>query len=125
MPLDVRSGDASCSIFVLLLWQMAVLVHMGSSVVNHPRPAAVIGFLRGGLYAVFLSIPVAAFRLQDPPVAKDDRLLVRAAALVATFLLILLGILGPSGPRLLSVSVEVESAALVVMMLGAAFAQPP
>jgi protein-S-isoprenylcysteine O-methyltransferase Ste14 len=110
------------SIFVLLLWQMTVLVHMGSLVINHPRPAAVIGVLRGGLYAVFLSIPVAAFLLQDPPVAHDDRVLVRAAALVATFLLILLGILAPSGPRLLSVSVGVESAALVVTMLGAAFA---
>jgi protein-S-isoprenylcysteine O-methyltransferase Ste14 len=112
----------AASIFVLLLWQMAVLVHMGSLITHHPSPGPVIGLLRGGLYTVFLSIPVAAFLLQDPPVADDDRVLIRAAALVATFLLILLGILAPSGPRLSSVSVGVESAALVASMLGAAFA---
>jgi protein-S-isoprenylcysteine O-methyltransferase Ste14 len=110
------------SLFILLLWQMAVLVHMGSLVIHHPSSADVIGFLRGGLYAVFLSIPVAVFLLQDPPAAQDDRLLVRAAALIATFLLILLGILAPSGPRLISVSVRVEMAALVATVLGAAFA---
>jgi protein-S-isoprenylcysteine O-methyltransferase Ste14 len=112
----------AASIFVLLLWQMAVLVHMGSFVVHRPSAEAAIGFLRGGLYAVFLSIPVGAFLMQDPPVAYDDRILVRAAALVATFVLILLGIFAPSGPRLLSVSVAVETAALVATMLGVAFA---
>ena len=95
---------------------------MGSLVIDHPNPAVAIGILRAVFYVVFLAIPVAAFLLQDPPVAHDDRVLIRAAALVATFLLILLGILAPSGPRLLSVSVRVESAALVVTMLGAAFA---
>jgi protein-S-isoprenylcysteine O-methyltransferase Ste14 len=112
----------AASVFVLVLLQMAALGHDGLVLIHHPSGAVVIGCLRGSLYAVFLSIPVAAFLLHDPPVAYDGRLLVRAAALVATFLLIVLGILAPSGPLLLSVSARVETAALVMTLVGVAFA---
>lgn len=70
----------------------------------------------------FLSIPVAAFLLHDPPLEQDRRTFVRAAGIAATFLLIAVGLFAPSGPLLLSVSANMETAVLAITVLAVGFA---
>ena len=88
--------------------------------VTHPTLAVAIGCLRSALYVVFLSIPAVVLLLHDPPAASDDRILVRALAIVTTFFLILLGLLAPSGPVLFRVPLTVEAAALAMTLVGVA-----
>jgi protein-S-isoprenylcysteine O-methyltransferase Ste14 len=110
------------SLFILVVWQMIAVEHDSLIVIRHPSGTVIVACIRAGLYTVFLSIPVAAFLAHDPPVAQDDRPHIRGAALVATFLLIALGLLAPSGPRLLSLNALTETVALVVTLVGVAFA---
>ncbi len=112
----------AASMLVLVVWQMVALAHDGSILIHHPSGTVVAGCLRGALYAVFLSIPVAAFLLHDPPLTHDNRLRIRAAALVSTFLLIVLGLFAPSGPSLLAASAKVEVAGLTMTVAGVVFA---
>jgi protein-S-isoprenylcysteine O-methyltransferase Ste14 len=109
-------------LLLLVIWQILALVHDAVGLIHHPNGIVILALIRGGLYAFFLSVPVAAFLVQDPPTAHDNRFPVRAAALIATFLLVVLGIFAPSGLSLLSVSAKVETAALVMTVVGVAFA---
>jgi protein-S-isoprenylcysteine O-methyltransferase Ste14 len=112
----------AASILALMTWQMIALAHDGRILIHDPSGTVIVGCIRGSLYAFFLSIPVAAFLFHNPPVARDGRLFVHVAALVATFLLIVLGLFAPSGPLLLSVSAKADAAALVLTVVGVAFA---
>lgn len=101
---------------------MIVLAHDGSMLIHHPSVTVIVACTRAVLYTIFLSISLAALLSQDPPLERDDRLLIRAVALLATFLLIALGLFAPSGPRLLSISALTETAALTMTVVGVAFA---
>ena len=89
-------GLPAASVFVLVVWQLVALADDGVIVVHHPTWPVVLACVRGCLYACFLSIPVAAFLLHGPPLEQDSRTSVRAAGIVATFLLIALGLFAPS-----------------------------
>ena len=115
-------GLPAASVFVLVVWQIAALADDGVIMVHHPTGAVILACIRGCLYACFLSIPVGAFLLHDPPLEQDRRTFVRAAGIVATFLFIALGLFAPSGPLLLSVSAKMEMAVLVITVAAVAFA---
>ena len=86
---------------VLIVWQVVALVRDGTVVIQYPTWAVAVVYLRSGLYALFLSIPFAALLLHEAPAASDRRIHIRAAAIVASFLLVLLGLfrhLGHSPP---------------------------
>lgn len=115
-------GLPAASVFVLVVWQIVALADDGVVAVHHPTGAVILACIRGCLYACFLSIPVAAFLLHDPPLKQDRRTFVRAAGIVATFLLVALGLFAPSGPLLLSVSEKMEIAVLAITVAAVAFA---
>jgi protein-S-isoprenylcysteine O-methyltransferase Ste14 len=110
------------SLFVLVVWQFTALVQMSSTVVHGHGWNVGIGLLRGGLYTIFLSIAVVALFIQGQPSRSDDRFGSRAVSILATFLLIVLGLLAPLGPSLLRASLVVEWIALVTTLIGVTLA---
>jgi protein-S-isoprenylcysteine O-methyltransferase Ste14 len=107
---------------VLVVWQLLALSRDLSLLSAHPSWSIAIGCLRYALYAIFLSAPAVVFLVHGPPSASDDRIVIRVAAILASFLLILLGLLVPSGPMLFKVPLTIETAALMTTLIGAALA---
>ena len=110
----------AASLLILVVLQIWTLASDGRVLVVHPTLAVAVGCLRSGLYAVFLSIPAVVLLLHDPPVASDERIVIRALAIVTTFFLIILSLLAPSGPVLFRVSLTGEEAALAMTLVGVA-----
>lgn len=117
-----RRALPAISLLVLVVWQVTALWRDVSALDAHLSWSVAAGCLRCALYAVFLSVPIVVFLVHEPPSASDDRIAIRASAIVASFLLILLGLLAPSGPTLLHVSLKVEVAALAITLVGAMLA---
>ena len=103
-----------------MIWQIWSLGADTRVLVTHPTLAMAIGSMRSVLYVAFLSIPAVVLLVHDPPTASDDRILIRALAIVTTFFLILLGLLAPSGPVLFHVPLTGEAAALAMTLVGVA-----
>src|ERR1039458_3191765 len=75
----------AASLLILVIWQIWWLGADSRLLGTHPTLPLAIGCLRSGLYIAFLSIPAVVLLLHDPPAASDDRLLIRALAIVTTF----------------------------------------
>ena len=103
--LDSRSGSSAALIPELEEFNL------------HPGWIVLGECLRSGFYALFLCFPIAAFLTHESPRSRDDRLVITLAALGATFLLVGLRLLVPSGPELWHPS-HSETGVAVVMTLG-------
>jgi protein-S-isoprenylcysteine O-methyltransferase Ste14 len=112
----------AASLLALMLWQLTALQRDAVLLAHVPTWAGALGCLRAGLYEVFLSVPTIAFLRHDPPSRRDDRIQIRAAAVVATFLLVTLGVLAPAGPVLFQTPVSLATASFAVTLVGATLA---
>ncbi|MCU1490150.1 MAG: hypothetical protein JWM85_1555 [Acidimicrobiaceae bacterium] len=107
----------------LIAWQLEALGRDLSFFAHHPGWVVALFVLRGSLYVIFLAVPTAVLVLDArPPLARDDTVFAHGAAMVASFLLVGLGALVPSGPALFRVPTSVAWAALVITVLGAVLA---
>ena len=108
----------AASLMMLMVWQLTVLLADGRTALAHPSWLVIAGFARAILYASFLSILVVAVLLREQPFDCDGRLLIRGAAVTASFLLVVLGQLAPAGPLLLRAPALITGAAAVVTLGG-------
>lgn len=106
----------------LTVWQLTALLADGRTALAHPSWLVIAGFARAILYAAFLSILVVAVLLREQPFDRDGRLLIRGAAVMASFLLVILGQLAPAGPLLLRVPALIAGAAVAVTLGGVVLA---
>ncbi|MGA3149787.1 MAG: isoprenylcysteine carboxylmethyltransferase family protein, partial [Acidimicrobiales bacterium] len=108
----------AASLIMLMVWQLTALLADSRTALTHVSWLVVAGFARAILYAAFLSILVVAVLLREQPFDRDGRLLIRGAAVMASFLLVLLGQLAPAGPLLLRVPPLMAGAAAVLTLGG-------
>jgi len=106
----------------LVLWQLAALFPELEEFNLHPGWMVLGECLRSALYALFLCFPIAAFLTQESPRSRDNRLLMTGAALGATFLLVALRLLAPSGPEIWHASHALIGCAVALTLGGVVLA---
>jgi len=83
---------------------------------SHMLPSTVLLTLADVLASVFSLIQVLLFLAHEPPSAKDNRIVMRALPIVATFLLPTLVTFAPAGPHLGHVPEHWDAEAAVVVL---------
>lgn len=81
----------------------------------HPTPVGVIGVLPTALYLIFCAIPVGIYLTRSRATACDGRLVARAAALIGTTMLLVVGIVG--GPVLIAAPMAAQVTATVLTIV--------
>ena len=112
----------AASLIMLMVWQLTALLADGRTAFTHLSWLVMAGFVRAILYAAFLSVLVVVVLLREQPSDRDGRLLIRGAAVTASFLLVTLGELAPAGPLLLRVPALTAGVAALVTVAGALLA---
>ncbi len=120
-PLTSRFLPAS-ALAGLAIWQVGALLSELQELNVRPGWIVLGECLRSVLYVLFLCFPIAAFLTQEPPRSRDGRPGMTCAAVTASFLLVGLGLLVPSGPEFWRPSSQVVEVALAVTLMGVVLA---
>lgn len=103
-------------LFALLGYRVLLnLVAQFHTVFTHATPLDVVALLPSALYLVFCGIPVGVYLTRSRAKASDGRIVARAAALVGTTMLLVVGILG--GPVLYTAPLTVQLAATLLTII--------
>lgn len=95
-----------------VLLNLVAQIHTAAA---HMTPLGVVAVLPTALYLVFCAIPVGIYLTRSRAAASDGRFIARAAALVGTTMLLVVGILG--GPVLFVAPAAVQLAATVLTIV--------
>ncbi|MBW4078673.1 MAG: isoprenylcysteine carboxylmethyltransferase family protein [Acidobacteria bacterium] len=112
----------AAALALLVAWQVADLARALQLLAREPNWTNAAQCARGMNYALFLCLPIAALLTQPSALAREDRRVVKIAAVTATFLLMGLGLLSPQGALLFHPSPVVTLVALWASVAGTVLA---
>jgi protein-S-isoprenylcysteine O-methyltransferase Ste14 len=106
----------------LAIGQAPTLSAQSSFFAHHPTWVGCLELARSALYVVFVLCAAAAFLVHHAPKAEDRRVTIRIVAITATFLLVVVALFFPLGPKLYSPAKALLWTALGISVCGMALA---
>lgn len=107
---------------MLAIAQAHTLSAQSSLFAHHPTWVEFLELARSALYVVFVLCAAVAFLVHRAPKAEDRRVTIRVVAITATFLLVLVALCCPLGPKLYEPARSLLWAALGTSVCGMAIA---